>query len=255
MLRTYGLTTITRGIRCNFISHRHQKTSKYIFHSEFRHERLVSTSLARHSQNIGRTAYHSSKIDRKSENLSHNSSHDSFDLKYSFKETFDMTSSRCDIYEVKEGGYISLSENDIKTYLPELQFSNIKEEFEASGCNNMMVRDANKFLCKFVEQYENKSTGAGQSLEAAFSNSLTLNGLMNRPEWPTAKLNSYYYGKQFAIPTKWTQSPVVAVKGPESKQDKLINILLTESGGNIPHKILLTGNLYILLFFVSTFIF
>lgn len=169
-----------------------------------------------------------------------------FDLKYPFQENFDMTQGNIDIYDVKEGGYISLNESDLKRYLPELKQTTLSSEFNLTQSKNMMIRDVNKVLCKLVDTYDkNRQVDGKQNVKspqtAGYANNLPFFGLSNRPEWPTAKLNTYYYGKLLSIPTKHIEPPIVAIKGPESKQDKIVSMILDENEKKIPQKVLLSG--------------
>ena len=96
-------------------------------------------------------------------------------------------------YEVREGEYMEISKEDIKTYFPEGLAGDTNEEFDFSGKNIWMVRDSSKILCRVLDNF---SQGKAMSLQKNVEPKVFLDGLTDRPEWRGTSTSFQYYSRE-----------------------------------------------------------
>ena len=119
-----------------------------------------------------------------------------------FDEHFNSTSI-ADIHDVRFGGFVDLDTNDVQKFIPEGLAGELNDEFEFTGRKSWMIRDSAKFLFRVIEEFENnnkgqESAGASKSnnVNQGLSSRITVPGLTDRPEWPEAKVQGYYFGSE-----------------------------------------------------------
>jgi hypothetical protein len=172
---------------------------------------------------------------------------------FNFKEHF--LSSSPSLHEIKEGGYMSVSDEDMKTYLPD-SMGNVGEEFEYSDTKAWMIRDSTKLLCRILEEYEkNKTAVIPPSTEEdvnrvpqGVSLRSQLHGLTDRPERTDALLKVYRRGTQISDDIRPAignfdimcgQGSLVENVLDEVRKGDLLNPNYTK--GELPTQIMVTG--------------
>lgn len=170
-----------------------------------------------------------------------------------------------------EGTYVSISNDDIKRYVPEGLPKEISDEFRFTSRSEWMIRDASKVLFNFIEAFDkkniiddsisavavtmatatnnsNKPTKAAGKDAASSSSAVKPEdivalqpGLTDRNEWPSAYLKTTLYGHE--IPFDKTKKSYVAKDIVESIREKYnsdfdFHAKKTQS---LPDKIVISG--------------
>ena len=159
------------------------------------------------------------------------------------------------IYDVKEGGYVDISNDTISKYFPEGLAGEMNEEFEFSGTKTWMIRDSTKVLCKLIDEYDqqkNRTPMHNESLTmvnsnnktSAVQNNISLNGLTDRDPWRSTIMQAQHYGVEVieqveAFKKMRGKPPAQEFRG--NLINKHVDRIKQIHSGAIPTKILIAG--------------
>lgn len=160
------------------------------------------------------------------------------------------------IYDVKEGGYVDISNDTISKCFPEGLAGEMSDEFEFSGTKTWMIRDSTKVLCRLIDEYDQlknrKSVTDTEPLTMVNSNNksstvqsnISLNGLTDRDPWRNTIMQAQYYGEEVierveAFKKLRGKPPVQEFRG--NLINKHIDKIKQVHKGEVPTKILIAG--------------
>ena len=164
------------------------------------------------------------------------------------------------LYDVKEGGYVDISNDTISKNFPEGLAGEMNDEFEFSGTKTWMIRDSTKVLCKLIDEYDQlknrtSSVDNAESLTMVNSNNkpsavqsnISLNGLTDRDPWRNTIMQAQYYGEEVierveAFKKLRGKPPVQEFRG--NLISKHIDKIKQVHKGEIPTKILIAGKMF-----------
>ena len=153
------------------------------------------------------------------------------------------------IYDVQEGGFVTLNPQELDKYLPEGLSGELDDEFDFSDRKEWMIRDSTKLLCRLVEEFENsKSVDTHfHSPNKSLHSSIFVPGLSDRPEWNDSHLRVKYYGAEINRPVKNTfkaPAALAVVSGQDSVvEDCIVKLRDVSKSQPMPTKVMLTGAL------------
>lgn len=167
---------------------------------------------------------------------------------FSFSNQF--LSSSTTMHEIKEGGYLSVSEEDLATYLPDAM-GEVQPEFEYSETKAWMIRDSTKLLCRIIEEYETGKTkvsppsnDADDRTQQGVALRAQLEGLTDRPERSDAVLKVFRRGKQISGDARPSIGNFDIMCGPGSMVENVVDEIKKGDEWNkpeLPTQILVTG--------------